>query len=180
MRSVVYPVELQCLNLLIGFIKEFPAINVYGFNVYHKNLQIKPFWKEFPAINVYGFNVYHKNRQIKPFWKVSPDGSSKGNGVVGILEANFIDPAHAKQDFERSLLFIRLKAKPKQMIDDYWKSALDEIALKFLMSLKTNHVKLHPYNSLESEWEIYEKLMTVKVIVLRERVIRREEVEDWI
>ncbi|CAK8562193.1 unnamed protein product [Lathyrus sativus] len=79
------------------------------------------FIKEFPAINVSGFNVYHKNRLIKPFWKVSPDGSSKGNGVVGVLEANFIEPAHDKQDFERSLLFIRLEGKLKQMINDYWK-----------------------------------------------------------
>ncbi|KAL5069898.1 hypothetical protein RYX36_020785 [Vicia faba] len=84
MSSVVYPMELQFLNLLIGFIKEFPAVNVYG------------------------FNVYHKNHLIKPFWKVSTNGSSKGNGVVGILEANFIELAHDKQDFERSLFFIRL------------------------------------------------------------------------
>ncbi|GAU31201.1 hypothetical protein TSUD_210580 [Trifolium subterraneum] len=56
----------------------------------------------------------------EPFWKVNADGSSKGNGVVGVLEANFIEPAHDKQDFERSLLFIRLEGKLKQMINDYW------------------------------------------------------------
>ncbi|XP_050916422.1 protein MICRORCHIDIA 1 [Lathyrus oleraceus] len=79
------------------------------------------FIKEFPAINVFGFNVYQKNRLIKPFWKVSPDGASKGNGVVGVLEANFIELAHDKQDFERSLLFIRLEGKLKQLINNYWK-----------------------------------------------------------
>ncbi|KAK2355635.1 hypothetical protein P8452_75679 [Trifolium repens] len=79
------------------------------------------FIKEAPNLNVAGFNVYHKNRLIKPFWKVNADGSSKGNGVVGVLEANFIEPAHDKQDFERSLLFIRLEGKLKQMIYDYWK-----------------------------------------------------------
>ncbi|XP_061360859.1 protein MICRORCHIDIA 1-like [Gastrolobium bilobum] len=79
------------------------------------------FIKEAPSLNVSGFNVYHKNRLIKPFWKVTGDGSSKGNGVVGVLEANFIEPAHDKQDFERSLLFIRLEAKLKQMTMDYWK-----------------------------------------------------------
>ncbi|KAK7251134.1 hypothetical protein RIF29_34068 [Crotalaria pallida] len=79
------------------------------------------FIKEAPSLNVAGFNVYHKNRLIKPFWKVNPDGTSKGMGVVGVLEANFIEPAHDKQDFERSLLFIRLEARLKQMTYEYWK-----------------------------------------------------------
>ncbi|XP_057420313.1 protein MICRORCHIDIA 1-like isoform X1 [Lotus japonicus] len=79
------------------------------------------FIKEAPNLNVAGFNVYHKNRLIKPFWKVNPDGSSRGSGVVGVLEANFIEPAHDKQDFERSLLFVRLETKLKQMVNDYWK-----------------------------------------------------------
>ncbi|KVH92348.1 Histidine kinase-like ATPase, ATP-binding domain-containing protein [Cynara cardunculus var. scolymus] len=60
------------------------------------------FIKEAPAIGINGFNVYHKNRLIRPFWKVTSDGHSKGYGIVGVLEANFIEPAHDKQDFERS------------------------------------------------------------------------------
>ncbi|KAL2905479.1 Protein MICRORCHIDIA 2 [Bienertia sinuspersici] len=71
------------------------------------------FIKEAPDLNVSGFNVYHKNRLIRPFWKVSRDGSSVGNGVV--------EPAHDKQDFERSSLFIRLETRLKQMVNDYWK-----------------------------------------------------------
>ncbi|KAL5699776.1 ATPase morc2 [Ranunculus cassubicifolius] len=80
------------------------------------------FVKEAPHLHVSGFNVYHKNRLIRPFWKVNKDGSSRGNGVVGILEANFIEPAHDKQDFERSALFLKLEAKLKQMNLDYWKT----------------------------------------------------------
>lgn len=84
---------------------------------------------------------------LQPFWKVTADGSSKGNGVIGmilllwvltidaleafipycvnahvtgILEANFIEPAHDKQDFERSSLFIRLETRLKQMVMEYW------------------------------------------------------------
>ncbi|WVZ25237.1 hypothetical protein V8G54_003781 [Vigna mungo] len=79
------------------------------------------FIKEALSIKVNGFNVYHKNRLIKPFWKVVADGSPKGSCVVGVLEANFIEPAHDKQDFERSVLFIRLENKLKQMTMDYWK-----------------------------------------------------------
>ncbi|KAJ8443644.1 hypothetical protein Cgig2_019626 [Carnegiea gigantea] len=80
------------------------------------------FIKEAPHLGVCGFNVYHKNRLIRPFWKVTRDGSSVGNGVVGVLEANFIEPAHDKQDFERSSLFVRLETKMKQMVMEYWKS----------------------------------------------------------
>ncbi|EEF28730.1 zinc finger protein, putative [Ricinus communis] len=78
------------------------------------------FIKEAPNLGVSGFNVYHKNRLIRPFWKVTGEGATKGNYVVGVLEANFIEPAHDKQDFERSSLFIRLEAKLKQMLMDYW------------------------------------------------------------
>ncbi|KAK8687253.1 hypothetical protein V6N13_086079 [Hibiscus sabdariffa] len=77
------------------------------------------FIKEAP-IRVSGFNVYHKNRLIRPFWKVTSDGSIIGNGVVGVLEADFIEPAHDKQDFERSSLFVRLENRLKQMVHDYW------------------------------------------------------------
>ncbi|XP_017253969.1 protein MICRORCHIDIA 2 isoform X1 [Daucus carota subsp. sativus] len=79
------------------------------------------FLKEFPAISISGFNVYHKNRLIRPFWKVTGDGNSQGIGVVGVLEANFIEPAHDKQDFERSSLFHRLEMRLKQMQLEYWR-----------------------------------------------------------
>ncbi|VFQ74044.1 unnamed protein product [Cuscuta campestris] len=80
------------------------------------------FIKEAPHLGVSGFNIYHKNRLIRPFWKVTADGSAKGNGVVGVLEANFIEPAHDKQDFERSTIFYRLETRLKQMIMEYWKA----------------------------------------------------------
>ncbi|KAL9245901.1 hypothetical protein vseg_019500 [Gypsophila vaccaria] len=81
---------------------------------------------------VAGFNVYHKNRLIRPYWKVTRDGNSVGCGVVGVLEANFIEPAHDKQDFERSTLFLRLEARMKQMVWEYWK-------------LNCHHVGYKPY-----------------------------------
>lgn len=80
------------------------------------------FIQEAPDLKVSGFNVYHKNRLIMPFWKVIHEGSMRGRGVVGVLEANFIEPAHDKQDFERTALFIRLETRLKQMMLDYWKN----------------------------------------------------------
>ncbi|CAN6234572.1 unnamed protein product [Urochloa humidicola] len=71
-------------------------------------------------IDVQGFNVYHKNRLIKPFWRVWTAAGSGGRGVIGVLEANFIEPAHDKQDFERTTLLLRLETRLVQMQKDYW------------------------------------------------------------
>ncbi|KAK8916825.1 hypothetical protein KSP39_PZI023216 [Platanthera zijinensis] len=62
-------------------------------------------------IDVQGFNVYHKNRLIKPFWRVWNAAGSDGRGVIGVLEANFIEPAHDKQGFERTTVLNRLEAR---------------------------------------------------------------------
>ncbi|XP_038893635.1 protein MICRORCHIDIA 2-like isoform X3 [Benincasa hispida] len=88
------------------------------------------FIKEAPALGVCGFNVYHKNRLIMPFWKVTGDGTSKGLGVVGVLEANFLEPVHDKQGFERSSAFIRLETRLKQMVMEYWKSCCHLVGYK--------------------------------------------------
>lgn len=85
------------------------------------------FTKEAPLINVHGFNIYHKNRLIMPFWKVWQDNSSRGRGVVGVLEANFIEPAHDKQDFEKTAVLLRLESRLKQMTLDFWKENCDLI-----------------------------------------------------
>lgn len=42
------------------------------------------------------------------------------NQFTGVFEANFMEPAHDKQDFERTPLFIRLEAKLRQIVLDYW------------------------------------------------------------
>ncbi|MQL80396.1 hypothetical protein Taro_012842 [Colocasia esculenta] len=73
-----------------------------------------------PNVNIQGFNVYHKNRLILPFWKVTNKSDSKGRGVTGVLEANFIKPTHDKQDFEKSTLYHRLEARLKDMTLEYW------------------------------------------------------------
>ncbi|WCJ19490.1 Histidine kinase- DNA gyrase B- and HSP90-like ATPase family protein [Euphorbia peplus] len=78
------------------------------------------FVKEAPLIHVHGFNVYHKNRLILPFWPVVSYADSRGRGVVGILEANFIEPTHNKQEFERTSLFQKLEARLKEMTWEYW------------------------------------------------------------
>ncbi|XP_034908942.1 protein MICRORCHIDIA 7 isoform X1 [Populus alba] len=71
-------------------------------------------------IDVQGFNVYHKNRLIKPFWRLWNAAGSDGRGVIGVLEANFIEPAHDKQGFERTTVLARLEARLVQMQKHYW------------------------------------------------------------
>ncbi|XP_021857826.1 protein MICRORCHIDIA 6 isoform X2 [Spinacia oleracea] len=78
------------------------------------------FLKEAPQVNIHGFCVYHKNRLILPYWQVLSYDRSRGRGVVGVLEANFIEPTHNKQDFERTSLFQKLEARLKDMAWEYW------------------------------------------------------------
>ncbi|KAJ1285814.1 hypothetical protein BS78_03G306400 [Paspalum vaginatum] len=73
-----------------------------------------------PAISVHGFNIYHKNRLILPFHRALSSAGSKGRGVAGVLEADFIKPTHDKQDFEKSQLFQRLMNRLKDMTKEYW------------------------------------------------------------
>lgn len=40
--------------------------------------------------------------------------------VAGSLEANFVEPAHDKQDFERTIVLSRLEARLVQMQKTYW------------------------------------------------------------
>nr|CAB3446571.1 unnamed protein product [Digitaria exilis] len=71
-------------------------------------------------IDIQGFNVYHKNRLIKPFWRVWTAAGSGGRGIIGVLEVNFVEPAHDKQDFERTNCLARLEARLNRMQKQYW------------------------------------------------------------
>ncbi|KAI3467769.1 hypothetical protein Pfo_024432 [Paulownia fortunei] len=73
-------------------------------------------------IDIQGFNVYHKNRLIKPFWRVWNAAGSDGRGVIGVLEANFVEPAHDKQGFERTTALSRLESRLIHLQKNYWSS----------------------------------------------------------
>nr|XP_043636214.1 protein MICRORCHIDIA 6-like [Erigeron canadensis]XP_043636215.1 protein MICRORCHIDIA 6-like [Erigeron canadensis]XP_043636216.1 protein MICRORCHIDIA 6-like [Erigeron canadensis] len=78
------------------------------------------FIKEAPLVNVHGFNVYHKNRLILPYCPAVRFARNRGRGVVGVLEANFIEPTHDKQDFEKTSTFQKLMYRLKEMTWEYW------------------------------------------------------------
>ncbi|CAI9756371.1 unnamed protein product [Fraxinus pennsylvanica] len=72
--------------------------------------------------DVQGFNIYHKNRLIKPFLRVWNAAGSDGRGVIGVLEANFVEPAHDKQGFEHTAVLSRLEARLNFIQKNYWSS----------------------------------------------------------
>ncbi|CAI9283749.1 unnamed protein product [Lactuca saligna] len=78
-------------------------------------------------IDVQGYNVYHKNRLIKPFWRLWNSTGSDGRGVIGVLEANFVEPAHDKQGFERTIVLSRLESRLLQMQKTYWRTHCHKI-----------------------------------------------------
>ncbi|CAN1344390.1 Protein MICRORCHIDIA 2 [Linum perenne] len=91
-------------------LEQFDAIGKHGTKILIYNL-----W-----LNDEGVYELSFDDDDEPYWKVTSEGSTKGQGVVGVLEANFIEPAHDKQDFERSVIFIRLEMKLRQILMEYW------------------------------------------------------------
>ncbi|ESQ41254.1 hypothetical protein EUTSA_v10015739mg [Eutrema salsugineum] len=92
-------------------------------------------------IDIQGFNVYHKNRLIKPFWRVWNAAGSDGRGVIGILEANFIQPAHNKQGFERTAVLAKLENRLREYQKAYWSSRCHEIGYARRRKPKTNETE---------------------------------------
>ncbi|XP_062016083.1 protein MICRORCHIDIA 7-like [Rosa rugosa] len=78
-------------------------------------------------LDVQGFNVYHRNRLITPFWRVWNAAGSDGRGVIGVIEADYINPAHDKQGFEHTLLLDRLKQKLVETQKAYWSTNCHKI-----------------------------------------------------
>ncbi|KAM5581701.1 hypothetical protein ABKV19_010782 [Rosa sericea] len=95
------------------------------------------FLKEAPHVNIHGFCIYHRNRLILPFCRaLKTMTNSTGQGVVGVLEANHIQPTHNKQDFEKTPLFQKLEDRLRQMTLEYWHLHCELIGYP---KLKTNH-----------------------------------------
>ena len=80
------------------------------------------FVPEAPDAAVMGYLVYHRNRLIKCMWETYSSASSCGRGVLGVVEVDFVAPAHDKQDFERTDLFARLEMKLKMLTPAFWKA----------------------------------------------------------
>ncbi|XP_035768795.1 MORC family CW-type zinc finger protein 3 [Neolamprologus brichardi] len=80
----------------------------------------------------YGIMMYHKNRLIKAFEKVGcqlkTSGLRAGIGVIGVIECNFLKPAHNKQDFEYTKEYRLTLGALGLKLNDYWKEVTEKKA----------------------------------------------------
>nr|XP_046261217.1 MORC family CW-type zinc finger protein 3 [Scatophagus argus] len=80
----------------------------------------------------YGIMMYHKNRLIKAYEKVGcqlkTSGQRAGVGVIGIIECNFLKPAHNKQDFEYTKEYRLTLGALGLKLNDYWREVTEKKA----------------------------------------------------
>nr|XP_019942068.1 PREDICTED: MORC family CW-type zinc finger protein 3-like [Paralichthys olivaceus] len=80
----------------------------------------------------YGILMYHKNRLIKAYEKVGcqlkGSGQRAGVGVIGIIECNFLKPAHNKQDFEYTKEYRLTLGALGLKLNDYWKEMTEKLS----------------------------------------------------
>ncbi|XP_051275480.1 MORC family CW-type zinc finger protein 3 [Dicentrarchus labrax] len=80
----------------------------------------------------YGIMMYHKNRLIKAYEKVGcqlkTSGQRAGVGVIGVIECNFLKPAHNKQDFEYTKEYRLTLGALGLKLNDYWREVTEKKA----------------------------------------------------
>ncbi|KAK1552723.1 hypothetical protein Q3G72_022348 [Acer saccharum] len=63
----------------------------------------------------------------QPFWRLWNAAGSDGRGIIGVLEANFVEPAHDKQSFERTPVLARLENRLIKFQKAYWGNNCQEV-----------------------------------------------------
>ncbi|XP_056295139.1 MORC family CW-type zinc finger protein 3 isoform X2 [Pseudoliparis swirei] len=80
----------------------------------------------------FGIMMYYRNRLIKAYEKVGcqlkASGQRAGVGVIGIIECNFLKPAHNKQDFEFTKEYRLTLGALGLKLNDYWKEVTEKKA----------------------------------------------------
>ncbi|XP_076838793.1 MORC family CW-type zinc finger protein 3b isoform X5 [Brachyhypopomus gauderio] len=69
-----------------------------------------------------GIMMYHKNRLIKAYERVSCQRKAerKGIGVIGVIECNFLQPTHNKQDFDDTDQYRKTMYNLSIKLEDFW------------------------------------------------------------
>ncbi|XP_055954352.1 MORC family CW-type zinc finger protein 3-like, partial [Patella vulgata] len=147
-RPVQESVPLYCISLReycsILFLKPRMKIVLRGKKVKTKLIckslsqtetdRYKPHWLDKPLKITYGFTcsessneeygimMYHKNRLIKAFEKVGyqKQPNDLGVGVVGVVEVNFLQPIHNKQDFNKDERYNTFMSALAIKTNEYW------------------------------------------------------------
>ncbi|XP_074370970.1 protein MICRORCHIDIA 6-like isoform X2 [Apium graveolens] len=148
-RIVLRGKEIEHHNIANDLI--FPEFILYkpqiGINSEAAVITTIGFLKDTRQVNVHGFSVYHWNRLILPFWPVvKHQTNNTARGIVGVLEANFIQPTHNKQDFEKTSLFQRLEHRLKEMSLEYWEIHCGLIGYQHKKKSRTRRAPLGSHN----------------------------------
>ncbi|XP_072253030.1 MORC family CW-type zinc finger protein 3a [Leuresthes tenuis] len=71
----------------------------------------------------YGIMMYHKNRLIKAYERVGCQlrANNEGVGVIGVIECNFLDPTHNKQNFMETDKYRKTMNNLGIKLKEYWK-----------------------------------------------------------
>ncbi|KAK0151313.1 MORC family CW-type zinc finger protein 3 [Merluccius polli] len=72
----------------------------------------------------YGIMMYHKNRLIKAYHRVGCQlnaSNVNGIGVIGVIECNFLEPTHNKQDFENNDNYRKTISSLATKLEEYCK-----------------------------------------------------------
>ncbi|XP_060785444.1 uncharacterized protein LOC132891662 isoform X2 [Neoarius graeffei] len=71
----------------------------------------------------YGLMMYHNNRLIKAYERVpcQRKANNTGEGVIGVIECDYLKPTHNKQDFDDTEEYRNTMTNVSKKLKDYWK-----------------------------------------------------------
>ncbi|GAB1609197.1 family CW-type zinc finger 3-like, partial [Argonauta hians] len=108
---------------------------------------------EFDSEN-YGVLMYHRNRLIKAYEKVGyqRQANELGVGVVGVVEVDFLDPIHNKQDFKRTDRYNTFMTSLGTKLNDYWNEKCGGNNTVKIQSVSSASGTLFPSVAPEPDW----------------------------
>jgi len=80
-----------------------------------------------PSKEYYRLMMYRKNRLIKAYERIDfqKQNTSQSIGVVGVVELDFLEAIHNKQDFNQTDRYNAAMSVLAQTLNDYWHVKID-------------------------------------------------------
>ncbi|XP_028837539.1 MORC family CW-type zinc finger protein 3b isoform X2 [Denticeps clupeoides] len=126
LRGQKVKTELISKSLAHIAIDNYRPTFLQSVDVAQANIQSKRVWITF-GFNTknkehYGIMMYHKNRLIKAYERVGCQrkAEKKGVGVIGVIECNFLQPTHNKQDFDNTDKYRKTIHNLGVKLEEYW------------------------------------------------------------
>ncbi|CAL8469147.1 g8688 [Coccomyxa elongata] len=103
--------------------------------------------------SLYGMMIYHRNRLIRPYHRVGMqlEANEKGVGVLGVVQADYLEPTHNKQDFNDTAAYRALQNKLADILKIYWWDKVEKNAVPKPLALpstaplgRINHLSEQP------------------------------------